>query len=553
MTGGWRLAVALLALAPPARAQDRAALLKQHSGGTLRITSESAPGSLDVQVNYDERGWPFTGMLYDGLVSFKKTSGEESTTLVPDLAEAMPEVRDDGRTYLFKLRPGVKFSSGAEVTVADVAASFRRLFKVGNPNDASWFGIIVGAKACLDHPADCTLEGGVATDEAARTVTIHLTEPDSEFLLKLGTPFGAVLPAGTQPSDLGTQIAPGTGPYMAVSYDPGSAARFVRNPFFKEWSADAQPAGFPDEIIESYGLATEAEVTAIINGQFDFVMDPLPLDRLGELGTKHQSLVHISPALEVRYLPMNTRIPPFDNVKARQAVAYAIDRGALVNLAGGRNLAQPLCQMLPAGIPGYAPYCPYTLNPGERWSRPDMARAKQLMAESGTAGQKVTIVTDDLAVNRSIGAALQSTFNALGYETSVRSLSGNIQRTYIQNSNNKVQAAVMRWGSDYPAASDFLQVLFGCDAFHPGSDASINISAFCDEALDADMRKALALQNTDPAAALKLWGEIDRRITDLAPAAMLFQPKILELTSARVGNYHWSDVYAALLSQMWVQ
>ena len=487
-------------------AQDRAALLKQHSGGTLRISSESAPGSLDVQINYDERGWPFTGMLYDGLVAFKKTSGEDSTTVVPDLAEALPEVRDGGRTYVFTLRRGVRFSNGAEVTTKDVVASFQRLFKVGNPNDASWFGTIVGAKACLGHPADCTLAGGVAADEAARTVTVSLTEPDSEFLLKLATPFGAAL-----------------------------------------------PAGFPDEIVESYGLANEAEVTAVVNGQFDFVMDPTPLDRLGELGTKHQSLVHISPALEVRYLALNTRIPPFDNVKARQAVSFAIDRGAMVALAGGRNLAAPLCQMLPSGVPGYAPYCPYTLNPGAAWSKPDMARARQLAAESGTTGQKVTIFTDDLAVNRSIGATLQSTLNALGYDASVRSLSGNIHRTYIQNSGNKVQAAVFRWGSDYPAASDFLQVLFSCDAFHPGSDASINISAFCDEAIDARMREALALQVTDPPAAARLWAEIDRRVTDEAPAAMLFQPKILELTSARVGNYHWSDVYAALLSQMWVQ
>lgn len=548
-----RLLAGALVAASPAAAQDRAALLQQHSGGTLRITAESAPGSLDVQINYNETGWPFTGMLYDGLVAFKKTSGEDSNTLVPDLAEAMPELRDDGRTYVFKLRQGVKFSNGDDVTTKDVVASFQRLFKVGNPNSGSWFGDVVGAKACLDHPADCTLEGGVIGDEAARTVTVRLNAPDTEFLLKLGTPFGAVIPAGTAPTDLGTQLMPGTGPYMAESYDPGTAARFVRNPFFKEWSVDAQPAGFPDEIVESYGLENEAEVTAIENDQFDFMIDLVPLDRLGELSTKHQPLVHISSALETRYLALNTRIPPFDNLRARQALSYAVDRGAMVNLAGGRNMAAPLCQVLPSGVAGYEPYCPYTVNPGAKWSKPDMARARELMAASGTAGQKVTIFTDDLAVNRSIGAYLQSVMNGLGYEASVRSLSGNVHRTYIQNSGNKVQAAVTRWGSDYPAASDFLQVLFGCDGFHEGSDASINISAFCDKDIDASMRRALATEVTDPAAAAALWSAIDRRITDMAPAVQLFQPKILELTSARVGNYHWSDVYAAVLSQMWVQ
>ena len=78
--------------------------------------------------------------------------------------------------------------------------------------------------------------------------------------------------------------------------------------------------------------------------------------------------------------------------------------------------------------------------------------------------------------------------NDLGYKASVKPISSNIQFTYIQNTNNKVQISISQWYQDYPAASDFLNVLLSCDSFHPGSDASINISGMCDKDLDARMK-----------------------------------------------------------------
>ncbi len=550
-------AVAALTLgllpSPGHAAVDRAALLKQHSGGTLKLTASAAAGSLDVQINYEQKGAEIEAVVYDGLVTFKKVGGPESNTLAPDLAEAIPTPQDGGKTYVFKLRQGIKFSDGSDVTTKDVAASFQRIFKVSSPNASSWYNVILGADACLKTPATCTLSEGVIADEAAHTVTFHLTAPDSEFFYKLASPFASVIPANTAPKDLGTAPMPGTGPYVVQSYDPNKAAILVRNKYFKEWSVEAQPAGYPDEIDYSLGLQDEAEVTAVLNGQYDWMFDPMPLDRLAELGGKHKDLVHIANMLAYDYIPLNTRLPPFDNLKARQAVAYAVDRRAIVGLHGGPNLGTPLCQQLPVGIGGYQAYCPFTVNPGTKWTKPDLARAKQLVRESGTAGQEVTLITTDLAVAKSVGVYLQSVLNAIGYKASVKAISSNIQFTYIQNTNNKVQASLMAWVQDYPAPSDFLYVLFGCASFTPGSDSSINISGYCNKAVDADMRKALATAVTDPAAANKMWAAIDRKITDDVPAVSLYQPKTLELISARLGNYTYSEQVRMLFSQVWVK
>ena len=188
---------------------------------------------------------------------------------------------------------------------------------------------------------------------------------------------------------------------------------------------------------------------------------------------------------------MNTRLAPFDNVKARQAVAYAIDRKALVNLFGGPSLAAPVCQILPPGFPGHEPYCPYTKDPGEKWSAPDLEKAKQLVAgiRHGRAGGRRSS-SQDVTVDRNVGVYLQSVLNDLGYKASVKAISPNIQFTYIQNTNNKVQMSVTQWYQDYPAASDFLNVLFGCGSFREGSDSSINIAGFCDAEIEQRMQEA---------------------------------------------------------------
>jgi peptide/nickel transport system substrate-binding protein len=269
---------------------------------------------------------------------------------------------------------------------------------------------------------------------------------------------------------------------MIENYDPNKQLKIVRNPHFKEWSKDAQPDGYPDVIVMDFGLTDEAEYTAVMNGQADWVYDEPPADRLAEIGTKYKDQVHVTPLTAMWYAPMNTNIAPFNNEKARQAVAYAIDRNATVKIFGGKVLAQPVCQVLPPKFPGHEPYCPYTKNPGEgKYNGPDMAMAKKLMEESGQIGQPVTVISEDSAVSKSVGTYLQSVLNELGFKAELKPISSNIQFTYIQNTNNKVQISISQWYQDYPEASDFLNILFGCDSFHPGSDSSVNIAGFCDK------------------------------------------------------------------------
>ncbi|MFI8529870.1 ABC transporter substrate-binding protein [Streptomyces aquilus] len=525
----------------------------QHKGGTLKLTAHAAAGTLDPQVNYTLQYWQLYQSMYDGLLAFKKVGGQESFTVVPDLAAAMPKVTNGGRTYTFTLRKGITFSNGKALTTDDVVASFQRIFKVSSPTAGTFYNGIVGADACLKKPASCTLSKGVIGDAKNNTVTINLTAADSEFPYKLAVPHASVVPKDSPTKDAGTRPLPSTGAYMAASYDPNRELKLVRNPHFKEWSRQASPQGYPDVIDYTFGQTVESEVTAVENGQADWMFDAPPTDRLGEMGTKYASQTHVNPLTAFWYATLNVNMAPFDNKLARQAINYAVDRAAVVQLYGGKNLASPACTILPPGFPGHVDSCDYTKGGGTTWKAADLAKAKELVKKSGTAGQEVGIVVQDDDVNKSIGQYLQSLLTQLGYKAKLKPLSPNIQFTYIQNTKNKVQLALTSWYQDYPAASDFLNVLLSCASFHPGSDSSINISGFCDKGIDAKMHSALKTAQTDEKGANQQWGAVDQQIMAESPVVPLINPKLVDFTSKRVGNYQFSKQFYMLVGQLWVK
>jgi peptide/nickel transport system substrate-binding protein len=524
-----------------------------NEGGTLHLLAQAAGGTLDPQVNYTLQYWQLYQSVYDQLVTFARVGGQASNTIVPDLATAMPSVTDGGKTYTFTLRTGIKFANGQSLTVADVQASFQRLFKVASPNAGSWYNVIVGATACLSKPATCTLSGGVVVNAATNSVVINLSQPDPEFLDQLAMPFASILPAGSPAHDAGTDPIPGTGPYYFASYAPNSALVLKRNPYFKVWSAQAEPQGYPNEIEETFGLSAEAEVTAIENGQADWMYDPPPPDRLSELSTKYADQVHINTLTAYWYLAMNTNIAPFNNLQARQAINWAIDRNAVIRLYGGPSLATPACTLLPPGIPGHVNFCNYTAGGGSTWTAADMAKAKALVKASGTAGTSVGVVVQNDPVNESIGEYVQSVLNQLGYKATLKPLSDNIQYTYIQNTNNHVQISLTQWYQDYPTAADFLQVLLSCSSFNPGSDSSINIAGYCNKSIDAQMSTAEAEQESNPAAANALWGKLDQELMAQSPLAPLINPKLIDFVSSRVHNYSFSLQYYMNVDQLWLK
>jgi peptide/nickel transport system substrate-binding protein len=541
-----------------------------HRGGTLTLVVPNPAGvynvgfpkSLDPAEGYTD--WELLTLTNDGLVGYGRTGGAESYRVVPDLAVTLPTPSDGGRTYSFQLRRGIRYSTGAPVRPQDVRRGIERTLLIGGRDlPGSYLNGIVGAKGCVTKPVRCDLSHGIVTDLGSDTVTFHLTAPDPDFLYKLALPIADVVPASTP---LRARLPlPATGPYEIAELDakrPEQAViRLVRNPHFHLWSAAAQPDGFPDQIIERFGYTAERAVNAVVRGTaditgdgFDYTWSPALTARLR---TRYSSRLYHAPLTGATALWLNTRLSPFDHLGVRQALNYAADRDHLIELAGGPDVAQLSCQLLPPNTDGYRRYCPYTLHPNAAgtYNGPDLAKARRLVAASGTKGQTVTVVFYNVRIGLLNGAYFVSMLRSLGYNARLK-LVPHRGSTWRPDR----QAGVGGASEDFPSANDFFSPTFSCRAYQPARpDQNYNVAAFCNRHIDAEMARARALQTSDRPAASRLWAEIDRELTLQAPWVVIRTGIAPDFVSSRTGNYtacYVSDntgSTGACLDQLWVR
>jgi YVTN family beta-propeller protein len=520
-----------------------------HRGGTLVFTmEESAFPSIDPAVLYMVFPPQLLGMTNNGLVTLKHTGGSDGAQLVPDLAISLPVPTDEGRTYHFQLRRGIVYSDGRPVQPADFRRAIERTLRLGSPG-AGFFTRIVGADRCLAVQTTCDLSKGISTNDAASTVTFHLSAPDPEFLYKLALTFAFAVPEGTPNHDVGTQPVPATGPYMIASYSRGKELRLIRNPHFRMWSQAARPDGFADQIVWRLGVDAETAVTEIERGRADSSLNFFtpPIGHLERLRSRYPAQIHVNPLPETEYVAVNAERPPFDDVRVRRALNYAIDRRRIAALRGSPDLARPTCQVLPPGVPGYRPYCPYTIDPNTdgTWTAPDLVLAKRLVAASGTRGMGITFVVDPIFKE---GDYIASVLRGLGYRVDLRRVS---TQKLMQIPTGSVNVRPGGWAADYPAASNFIQVKLCCRSFGPGT-ANTNESHFCNPRIDAMVEHALKVQTIDPPTANRLWTRIDRALVDQAAWVPEVNLDQVDFVSRRVGNYQFHPQWGVLLDQLWV-
>ena len=309
-----------------------------HRGGTLRVSAPDfpeSPESIDpTSLN------PRAELVYDGLVAYRRTGGSAGGTLVPDLARELPEPTDGGRTYRFRLRSNIRFSTGAPVRPVDVRASIERLLALtAGTVGFSGYLPIRGVDRCSARR--CDLSRGIELDAAAGTITLHLTRPDVDFLHKLHT--ALVVPAGSPAKVVETRPPPGTGPYMVQRWDPRGEGVLVRNPHFRVWSPD-RPDGFADQIVVRH-RPPQAQAALMERGAADIAELAFAARDVGRLRARFGARLHTDPFPGIGYVFLNVDAPPFDDVRVRRALNYAVDRHRTAELLGGarRNCRLARC------------------------------------------------------------------------------------------------------------------------------------------------------------------------------------------------------------------
>ena len=451
-----------------------------YRGGTLTVVDIGLP-AIDPAQQAANAPWSITSLatVYDGLVAFRRSGGAVGLTLVPDLAMTLPRPADGGTTYTFTLRPGIRYSNGVLVRASDFRRGFERQLSLGP--QADYYQGILGAPACRRHPRSCDLSTGIVTNDTTGTVTFHLSQPDPDFLYKLAELFATPAAPGAPLHHVirGPPFLPGTGPYMISQYRPKSSFTLVRNPYFHQWSYAAQPAGYPSVIRYERVLSQSQQESAVITGRADLV-------EVGggdnqSLAIRYPTRVHVGLKLGTYYVFLNTRQPPFTNIKARQAINYAIDRARILqffHFAPGQAAAT--CQILPADFPGHQSYCPYTGGAENGiWHVPDMAKALRLVKDSGTADMSVTVLTFKDFPWKEASSYLVRLLKELGYRARLDPVSIYQFFAELANSRTKIQMGFGGgWGADFPAPSTFFLPLLSCRSSHESPTS--NWAEFCD-------------------------------------------------------------------------
>jgi ABC-type transport system substrate-binding protein/DNA-binding SARP family transcriptional activator/DNA-binding beta-propeller fold protein YncE len=514
----------------------------RHRGGTLVLARTGTFATTDPAFVLDGL---FARPMYDALVRFQAAGGPSGLRLLPDLAIAVPRPTAGGTTYTFRLRPGIRYSDGRVLRASDFRRAIERLFHVGSFGSSYYAGVL-GASVCPPQ-RECDLSQGIQTDDPKGTVVFRLREPDPDFLYKLTViAFSAPVPPGTPEADVGMKAIPGTGPYRLTAVHRGEL-RFERNPFFREWSRAAQPSGNPDMIVWHSEPSPAAAVAAVKAGRADWLYGNVPAAELSSLRLHFPSLLHVNPFPIVEFIALNTHRKPFDDVRVRRALNFAIDRAKVVHWYGGPLIARPLCQPLAPWLPGYRPYCPYTRGPGAdgRWRAPDLARARRLVAASGTKGERVDVWgAADSAVPTQVPRHVADVLRSLGYRVRLHVVPSSTIRPAMRRDFQLT--AEGDWLPDYPAPSAYLPLFFGCGG-------SLSNGYTCDPELDREMLRASRLQLTDPARSAALWTKINRRLVDEAFWVPTVNIQEAEIVSRRVRNYQFSPVSGFLPDQVWLR
>jgi YVTN family beta-propeller protein len=527
-------------------------------GGALVLVSTAGFMTVDPDTFGGLTPLSFLRLEYDTLVTFEPVPGPNGLRLVPDLALQVPTPTDGGRTYSFRLRPGIRYSDGELVRASDFRRGVERLFEMASPGAAYYSGL-VGAQACvaaMENFENCNLSQGMVTDDQSGLVVFHLTSPDPDFLDKI-TPeaYGAPMPPGTSDNDMGLSPIPGTGPYRIASATPQEVV-FRRNPYFREWSHAAQPEGNPDVIIWRTLPSEQAVVNEVTQGKADWAWGSLPPPALHALEVEDPSEVRSDPSFVVEFIPLNTNLAPFNSPLARRALNYAVDRRKIAEMYGGPTVATPTCQPLLPGLLGYERYCPYTLHPTPNgaWTAPDLTLAKTLVDESGTKGDSVTVLgsPDEGTIPSQEAAYVTQVLGSLGYRARLKMLPfnlvgpGEMQEMQLQQVQISVEGDL---NPGYPDPSSYIPSFFACDGGSAGYVGSHSNANYCNPAIDRAMQQATVLEDQSPVQAGVIWERVDHQLTDQAEWVATVDLNQVDIISKRLRNYEFNPVWGFVADQ----
>ncbi|HMJ01125.1 MAG TPA: ABC transporter substrate-binding protein [Gaiellaceae bacterium] len=443
-------------------------------GGILKFTLFAGIENIDPQRSYYLPEWQYEWLTGRMLLTFAHKRGALSYRLVDDGARSYT-VSNNGRTYTFHIRRGMKLSNGAPLNAKNYEHALLRVLNpaVGSP-----------LASLLTDPASVEIVG--ATDyNAGRTDTVPgiFTRGSNTLVVKLVRanpllptllalpPTGAI--ANNTPFRPITSVSvrhplPAGGRYYVQEYVPDRSIKIRKNRFYKPLGAAPTP-GIVDGFDYTIGVRQDQALQLVQNGQSDWAADGLPETAWSPLfaqyGTKGRARVFPTRVVDIAF--MNNATGPFANVNVRKSIEWGIDRSALAGVFGSHGRS-PQCSLLTPAIPGYRKCTIYP-------NTPDLPRARSLA--SGHTGDHINFWYTSSTIGTRVHQLATSQLNAIGFDNiDHRAFSSGLFSALARRGHD-CDLAILGWGGDFPDLYGYVNTLFEAIDLDPEADRLLRAAA----------------------------------------------------------------------------
>jgi len=527
-----------------------------HKGGTLIYDNSSTPDSFDPGNTYYAWVLNFDRLFVMPMFTYKSCPGSCGLQLVPDLATDMGTVSSDGLTWTFHIQPNIKFENGTVVTAADVKYGIERTYdRTVAANGPTYYQALLTDPKYPGPYKDKSAAGLTAIDTPdATTLVFHLVAPFPDLPDVLAFPSSApVLPS----ADTGTnyQLHPlSTGPYMFKNYTLNKQLTLVPNP---QWNPATDPNAkqLASQIIVNLNVNQADIDNRLLHGD-------IQVDSAGTgLAAAGRAQVLASPTLKAnsdnpvngfaRFIYLNTKVAPLNNLHCREAVEYAADKVTMQTAWGGPVAGGAIgSTIMPPNIVGYKSFDYYNA-----LSQPngDVTAAKQQLAMCGQPNGFSTSLAyrSDRPTETAAVTALQASLAAAGIKVTLKGFPAGSYYTDFAGAPAYVHShglgmAAGGWGADWPNGFGFLDSLVAGNTIV--ATGNTNISELNDPVINNLFTESSKLAGD---ARTAVWSQIDQQaMKDAAILPMVYQKVLLyrptNLTNVYVQAYYGMYNYAVM-------
>ncbi|MFF8868123.1 ABC transporter substrate-binding protein [Streptomyces sp. NPDC015139] len=500
---------------------------------------------LDPARNYVSSSQDVGRLIYRTLTTFAAAPGPAGGKIVPDLATDTGRPSNGARTWTFTLKSGVKFEDGRPITSRDIKYGVERTFAAELPEGAPYGRLwLVGGQNYKGPYKDKHGLASIKTPDD-RTIVFKLNRPVADFGSAVSQPIFAPVP---RDKDTGVRYDSrpfSSGPYKVASFEPKKRLTLVRNSGWRK-ATDSVRKGQPDKIVIDLnldGAVVDQRLIAAQGQDADAVaFEPVGPASVGPVMANPAVRARLvtGESMSTRYLSINTRRKPLDDVHVRQAIAYALDKDALRTTRGGPIAGKVATTLLAPSLQGSASDDPYP-SPG---SKGDPSRAKALLKQAGHASD-LTLTLDTVATagGQKQGEAVQAALAKAGIKVKINTISSSAYYSTVGNTAQEHDLVIDGWTPDWPGASTFLPLVFDGRLITP--EGNNNHAQYDSPAINSRIDAIARMK--DPSAAATAYGQLAKQIMRDAPVVPFLWDKAAVLRGPHVTGAYGHVAYVGRL------